>query len=318
MRGFLRKQKREDQELVGIASTNGGLGLAVVRRGGDNLKLKVHQLQGPESAGSGRLKEQAKRLGDTVEARGLKAARCNFVLDSEDYKLLLVESPKVEESEMAAAIRWRIKDLIDRPIDEVAVDIFPVPADAYRGQGDMVYAVAARRKRIIEIRDMVEEAGLILESIDIPELAMRNLTSIYTDDSDGLAFIDLRSTGSTLNLSRGGSIYLTRYLSTRLDASIMQSPEWEDVKERLVLEIQRSLDYYESQMAQSPISRLLVAPRSEDSEALAAELNEAMAVRVETMDLSSRVDTDDRLTPEVQHRCLLAIGAALRGQEAVS
>ena len=38
----------------------------------------------------------------------------------------------------------------------------------------------------------------------------------------------------------------------------MQSADWEMLKDRLVLEIQRSLDYYESQMGKSPINKIIL------------------------------------------------------------
>ena len=66
---------------------------------------------------------------------------------------------------------------------------------------------------------------------------------------------------------------------------IAGNAEWETVRERLVLEIQRSLAYYPSQMGQGHINRLLLAPRTHDSETLAAQLNQAMGVKVEALDL---------------------------------
>jgi MSHA biogenesis protein MshI len=206
--------------------------------------------------------------------------------------------------------------MIDRPLEQLAVSVFPVPGDAYRSQRDMLYVVAADRKKIQHVVEMVSNAGLHLESIDIPELAMRNLTTMYTDDSNGLAMMDLRHDGSLLNLSKNGAIYLTRHLSTQVGDEILRSHEWDSVKDRLVLEIQRSLDYYESQMGQGHITRVLVAPRKQDSEALKAELDQAMGVKVEIMNLQGKLVSDVELSFELQQGCLVAIGGALRTEKA--
>ena len=141
---------------------------------------------------------------------------------------------------------------------------------------------------------------------------MRILSLQYTADSYGLAMMDLRHDGSLLNLSKKGAIYLTRHLSTQVGNDILHSNEWEAVKDRLVLEIQRSLDYFESQMGQGHITRVLVAPRKQDSDALKAELDQAMGVKVEVMNLQGVVESDVELTPALQQGCLMAIGGALR------
>lgn len=308
--GILRKNKKANSGLLGLSLSSDGLAFAhIAPHSASRHGLRLKTCRPLPATG---LKAQAGALKDLVKELDLEKLPCNFVLDPGDYNLLLVEAPKVEPDEMASAIRWRIKDLVDRPIEDCAIDLFPVPREAYRSQGGMVYVVVARRSRIPEVRDLVEGAGLQLQSIDIPELALRNLSGFYTDDSNGLAFIDLRPQGSTLNLSRNGAIYLTRHLNTAVEQGIIDTPDWESVKERLTLEIQRSLDYFESQMGQGQIPRLLLAPRGGDGEALAAELDGAMPVRVESMNLSGKLEADEPLPVETQYACLSALGGALR------
>lgn len=258
----------------------------------------------------------AKVLAEKTQSLGFEQTRCNFVLAPDDYSLLLVEAPNVEPAELASAAKWKIKDMIDRPLEQLAISVFPVPKDAYRSQRDMLYVVAADRKKMQQVVEMVTSAGLLLTSIDIPELAMRNLTSLYTDDANGIAMMDLRHDGSLLNLSKGGAIYLTRHLSTQVGDEILGSYEWSTVRDRLVLEIQRSLDYYESQMGQGHINRVIVAPRKQDSDALKAELDQAMGVKVEIMNLQGKLTSDVELSFELQQGCLMAIGGALRVEKA--
>jgi MSHA biogenesis protein MshI len=297
--------------LVGVSWHDQHLSLAhVQQRGGNPVLLRC------ESAAAANIKEAGQILADKVKAQGLTGARCNFVLDPEDYNLLLVEAPAVEDAELAAAAKWKIKDMVDRPLEQLAISVFRVPREAYRNQRDMLYVVAADRKRVQQAVDLVHESGLVLESIDIPELAILNVLALCADDSNGIALIDLRFSGSLLNLSRNGNLYLTRHLNTQLADDIDGNADWETVRERLVLEIQRSLDYYESQMGQTHINRVLLAPRKQDSDSLVTQLNQAMGVKVETLDLGSKLDSAVELVPETQHACLFAIGGALRQAEA--
>ncbi len=310
MFGLFNKKKGKPG-LLGVSLVDKELALAHV-----GIEAGAPALLACERLPLASAQDAGKALAEKAQSLGLERTRCNFVLAPDDYSLLLVEAPNVEPAELAAAAKWKIKDMIDRPLEQLAISVFPVPRDAYRSQRDMLYVVAADRKKIQHVVDMATSAGLQLTSIDIPELAMRNLTTLYTDDTSGLAMMDLRHDGSLLNLSKSGAIYLTRHLSTQVGDEILRSPEWDTVKDRLVLEIQRSLDYYESQMGQGHITRVLVAPRKQDSEALKAELDQAMGVKVEVMNLQGKLASDIELGFDLQQACLMAIGGALRLEQA--
>ncbi len=250
-----------------------------------------------------------------VDSLNLGGAACNYVLSPRDYNLYLIEAPAVEPAEMASAVRWKIKDLLDMPVEDAVVDIFPVPDDAFQGRTKMLYAVAAAKSRIESVIELVDKANLKLEAIDVPELAMLNVSREFLDDSRGLALMDLRKTGSTLNLSKNGQLYLTRKINTALDVDVMASMDWEMQRDRLVLEIQRSLDYYESQMGQNPISQIVLVPRATDSREMAASLSEVMPVRVSVMGYAEKLEVGEGIDSVVQHSCTVAIGAALRAPQ---
>lgn len=258
-------------------------------------------------------RDAGKALSNLVKSMEVEDKQCSFVLNRKDYNLHLVEAPEVEASELRAAVRWKIKDLLDMKVEDAAIDVFQVPGDAYRGR-EMVYVVAALNSKIKNIVSMVTESGLELAIIDIPELAMKNLSTCFVDDSNGAAFMDLRRNGSTMNITRNGELYLSRRINTQLDPDVMKSPDWESVKDRLSLEIQRSLDYYESQMGQSPINQIVLAQRQHDGGAMAETLNGLLAADVKVLDLSGHLKSEKELSPEIQQIGMAAIGATLRGK----
>lgn len=303
----LFKRNKKSNSRVGLAIQSDQLVLAHVDiRKGEPYLLhgRTQQLDSEKEAG--------KALAKLVKELGLDGKQVSYVLSPQDYHLHLVEAPKVEPDELRAAVRWKIKDLLDMKVDDAAIDVFPVPKEAYRGR-DMVYVVAAQKSRVRNLVEMVTAAGLEMAVIDIPELVMNNITRRFIDDSNGVAFMDLRLTGSTMNISLAGDMYLTRRINTQLDSDVMQSPEWDSLKDRLVLEIQRSLDYYESQMGRPQITRIVVAQRHHDTKALTGELNELLAAQVSALDLADYMQGDDELSPEYQQLALTAIGATLRG-----
>ena len=86
------------------------------------------------------------------------------------------------------------------------------------------------------------------------------------------------------------------------------------VRERLVLELQRSLDNFDRQYSHIPISKVVLAcyPLVEN---LMNELIESIYVPVREMDLASVLDfpsIPELRNPQAQAKSLLAIGAALR------
>ena len=196
MFSLFNKAKGKDG-LVGIYFSADSVTLAHIVSPDSDPELKLCEEFKAET-----LEDKAKVLEKQVNKLGLEDTKASFILSPTDYKLFLVESPQVEPEEMTGAVKWKIKDLISQPVDEMAITIFPVPDDAYRGQSDMVYAVAAKKSKIHEIIDLVNNSGLVLKTIDIPELVMKNLTAVSADDSNGLAILDLRGTGSILNLSK--------------------------------------------------------------------------------------------------------------------
>ncbi len=303
----LFKKKAKSQGRVGVTVLPGKLALAHIEQ-----RNGVPHLLGCEVRDLESNDELESQLSKLVKEMDLAEKQCSYVLSPDEYSLHLVEAPNVEPEELRAAVRWSVKDLLDMKIDDATIDVFPVPDDAYRGR-KMVYVVAAKRTRIQKIVDLVTKADLELAIIDIPELAMKNISTCYVDDSNGAAFMDLRRYGSTMNITHGGDLYLSRRINTQMEPEVMQSPEWENTRDRLVLEIQRSLDYYESQMGKGQVTKIVIAQRQHDTEAMCRVLDEALTAKVSTLNMAEQLEGELELAPDVQQIASTAIGGTLRG-----
>ena len=86
----------------------------------------------------------------TKSVTGMGKAPCSTLLDSSDYQLLMVEAPEVPSSELKAAIRWRIRDLIDFHIDDAVLDVFDAPPSGARGVQEHLYTVVTRSALVKE------------------------------------------------------------------------------------------------------------------------------------------------------------------------
>ncbi|HCS44296.1 MAG TPA: MSHA biogenesis protein MshI, partial [Pseudomonas sp.] len=114
-------------------------------------------------------------LKSMVSESGFDGLPVNLVLHPAEYKMLLLECPDVPAEELGAAMRWRIKDLISAPLEDLVVDAFALPADAYRGRSRMAFCAVLDKTRMQGWSTLIKKAGLKLASIDVTEMAIRNL-----------------------------------------------------------------------------------------------------------------------------------------------
>lgn len=257
---------------------------------------------------------RAAALARLASDYGLKRARCTTVLSPGQYKLLLTEAPAVQPEELKAAIRWRIKDLIDFHINDATVDVFDVPALAGPGQVRPMYAVVARNQTIQERVDQLDAAAVNLAVIDVPELALRNVSALLPEDAQGVALLWLYESGGMINVTKQGELYLSRGIEIGLDALRADAPHALD---HIALEIQRSLDYYDSHFRQAPINHVFVAPPPAEVPGLIERLGANLNPRVQYLDLTGQFDWAVSVPAPLQARCLRALGAALRQEASV-
>lgn len=257
---------------------------------------------------------QEKVLERVAHDYDLGHSRCTTVLDANEYSLLLTEAPDVPPDELRAAIRWRIKDLIDFHINDATLDVFDLPGEKATGRARSMYAVAARSSAIQKRADMMSAAGINLDIIDIPEMAQRNLAALLPEDAQGVVLLSFTSGGGLITISKQSDIYLSRNIDIGLEmmASFQDTGELFD---RIVLEVQRSLDYYDSHFRQAPITTIALAPTPREVPGLVDHLKANLGASVITMDLTKLLECAAELKPELQSACLNVLGAALRQEE---
>lgn len=246
------------------------------------------------------------------KAHALRGADAIGVMDPSSYSLLLVEAPDVEPAELRAALRWRIKDLIDFHIDDTVIDVFDLPGDTPRGRARMMYVVAARAAAVRAQVNTVEESHLHLSAIDIPELALRNIAALLPEDIGGVALLHLCEGHGLIVITHQSSLYLARAIE--FDPS--PGDGGKRAMETLTLEIQRSLDYYESHFGQPPVQGVVLSQGAERDAGLEEHLRRDLPVTVKALELGDVLECAVPPSAAVIARCLPAIGAALRQERA--
>jgi len=242
----------------------------------------------------------------------LKHARCTLALEPGEYTVVATEAPAVPKEELRSAVRWRVKDLVDFPIDEATLDVFDAPGDSAGPRS--IYVVAARNGAIRRIAELCTEAGINLDVIDIPELAQRNLASLCTEDQLGLALIVFEADHGLITITRKGELYMTRRIEIGTDA-LNRGDEPARYFEQITLEVQRSLDYFDSHFRAAPIAHLAVAS-SAPVPGLIDFLTANLSLRVSELRVSERLSCDPSAVALLEERCVTTLGAALREEAA--
>lgn len=279
-----------DDVRAGVAPAGGAFEHAVLER----VASGNHRLQ----AGSGTPVDLLRKVPSAT------------VLPTSAYSLQLVEAPNVPKEEMGEAVRWKIQHLIEFPIEEAVIETFELPPPANPGAKSMIYAVVARRSEIEAHIDAVRAANLKIDVIDIPELCMRNIAVRLPQDAHGVAFLHFSDEFGYLTITRGGVLYMIRRIEMQREALAQRLQE-------VALEIQRSLDYYESTYDCRPVDELVLSPGGE-AESIAPSLAQNLGIAVSQLDLASLFTLEPELSPQAQRNCLMAIGAALREDRGVA
>jgi MSHA biogenesis protein MshI len=297
-------------------------GLIALRTEADNVRYVYGDAAGPGkpvvlSHGEAQWRGDAGSLARAYREFGLgRKARCATLLMAGDYQISAVEAPDVPEAELKAAMRWRMKDVIDYPVEESVFDLLEIPAaQGGAARSHLIYVIAARSELVKKYVQRFEEAKVLLAVIDIPETAQRNVTALYEHNGRGVGLLYFDDTGGLLTVTSGSELYLAR----RFDFTMTQIREAkeayrEDLYGRILVELQRTLDNFERQNSQIVLSRLMLGPEPEET-ALGAYLKANFGFEVGAVALDDVVDFRGAVPDaQAQWQYFHLIGCAIRSE----
>ena len=264
-----------------------GTGLVALRAHGKTVSYAHGDAAGPgkpvvNSCGEAEWRGDAGSLAHAYRAFGFgRKNRCATLLTAGDYQISAVEAPNVPEAELKTAMRWRMKDVIDYPVEQSVFDVLQIPsAEGATERTRWIYVVAARDELVRTCIDRFDEAKVPLSVIDIPETAQRNVAALYEREGRAVGLLYFDDAGGLLTVTSGGELYLAR----RFDFTMSQIRQdnggyREDLYNRILIELQRTLDNFERQYSQIVLSRLMLGPEPEQTP-LAAYLQSNIGIKV--------------------------------------
>ncbi len=236
---------------------------------------------------------------------GIKDAPLIALLGQDHYQTVMVEALSVPDDEIRSAIRWKVKDLLSFHIDDAVLDHLPVPGGS--GRPPSLYVVAAQATAVRALVQPYHEAGLPLDVIDIREAAQHNLAMRIAPADYAAAVLHFDGENGLLTFSFGDSLIMSRRIEGR-------GATGESLLDKVAMEVQRSVDYFERQYSWLPLAKLYLAPVAEAS-ALLRRLGEYLPVAAENLDLARVFDFADQVQlqdVQVQNAAFHLLGASLR------
>jgi MSHA biogenesis protein MshI len=243
------------------------------------------------------------KLKTYVKNNQLTNTQCNVALSISKYQLLQVDKPAVEDSELNQALQWAIKEQLFSD-DELTIDYIDLPAAASNVTKLNVVAISTRE--IMAIRDGILKAELALNIIGVEELATCNLLALSDD-----AVITLKQEEGgqlCLNIVKRKQLFFSRRLRGYENLSSFSEDELKiGVVDNLSLEIQRSMDYFESQLRQAPVKKVYVSLDTNHQESLAKMIEQVIFISVEKF--IPNVTADDDMP--IKSTSFASLGAAI-------
>lgn len=259
--------------------------------------------------------DRVQALLDWQKKQAPRGSQTNLLLEPGDYQILQIDAPPVEPAERNAAVRWQLKDLIDFPPDEAALDCMTVPGEASASSPHRLLAVVSRKAVVGPWMRRWHDARLSLSAIDVAETALRNI-AMLTEEPEAAAFVHVGWETTSLIIVWHGSVCTFRQLNIGGAQLVnLDDRERSHLFERLALEIQRTTDAFGRQFSAANLSCVWLSSVVEVP-TVAAALSGQIDLRVEPFAMDDWVTLEDPIREgDIDDRLdyTLAIGAALRG-----
>lgn len=253
-----------------------------------------------------------------IKDYNLNNIECCYVLDSSQYVMSLIEAVTNDNKAQEKAILWGVKDYINYSIDDAILDYFEVPIVRARDNVKLAYAVAMRAKLSEDIGVLIKSAGATLKYIDIKELCLVNIISLYQPSESGCLLLNIFDENVNFLLIKDHALFISR--TTKLDIKqldgfdpIVNANDTKfSIAENLVLELQRSLDYGNNLFKDLNFNSISIVPCNINLDLFVIWAKEQLGLIINKIDLTEKIKFNININQKEQADCLLAIGAGLR------
>lgn len=315
---------------------------------------RVEQLQSAH-VDQARRGEAIRRL---AHSGTLRDAQLRLVLTPGEYDLYQLPAPNVPDEELRDALRWQLRGTLPYAPEDAEIDFVRIPMPLEEEgvtHKPAVLVVAAPRATVEQLVAPFTAAGVEVGAVDIPEFSQRNL-AMLTPLSPVMTSTALLGPATRIGLpAPTPTVGCQAWLSFDRDACVLTvqtgaghalphelcftrrihipgadgsavNPAFDTDQsvnyliERIVTQVQRSLDVFERQSGQAPVALLTVGPHRYGI-AIAQTLSDRLALVCHTFEPDSYLQLVAGLPGNesmLWGNGLAALGAALRVEHKLS
>ena len=289
----------------------------------------------------------AEAIRRLFEGRSIRTRDVAASLSGNAVIVKKITLPAMSESELAESIYWEAEQYIPFDIQDVNLDYQVLDGgDPAKGTMD-VLLVAAKKEKIADYTGVIAQAGRTAVVVDVDAFALQNAYEVNYGIEPGSVVVLLNAGASATNInilngdqsvftrdvSIGGNAYteaLQRELSLPYAAAdalkrgeSVDGVSFEDarpvlraVTENVMLEIQKTFDFFKATASSDRIDRIVVSGGASRAEGFTEILSDRFGAPVEAFDPFKRVTFDGRKLggdgAAVASTAAVAVGLALR------
>ncbi len=252
--------------------------------------------------------EQQLALQSWVSQHNLQKSPCICLMGSDDCDVNQIEKPNVDDSELLQALIWKIKDLVSYNVEEAVVDIYPMPVSS-KNNTQQVSVVSAQESTVAAYVESINSTGLSLTAIDIHGLVRQNLSSVQQSNGKTQAILSIDENTGELSIFHDTDLYVSRGFKIGTTQLQQVTSEDQSIYDSLLLEIQRSMDYFESYFGLGSVGLMEIFPQTPVTNKMALYLQNLTSFDIDFV--ATVLDGDE--TSVLEAPCFHAYCAALRG-----
>lgn len=274
--------------------------------------------------------EKLRQLKKLAQEKGISALPVNIGVTGESVIVRYIDLPKMSKEEVGQALKYEAQQYIPFKMEEVIFDYHILtPLDLSPPDRMKVFLVAAKKQAITEFVELIQQAGLKPNLIDVNSFSLINsfqFNGPKTKEGDVFALVNLEFDLVNIDILHEQTPFFTRDISLLEDVlSLRQENEKEKglfetmrpLLASLIREIRVSIDYYESEFEKRVSVIYLSGEGAKTSELISffsSQLEREVSLWNPLQNLlidSAQIDTG--ALKETSSMLALACGLALRG-----
>lgn len=281
------------------------------------------------------------------ERAGTKTKEVAASLSGNAVIVKKINLPQMTDAELAESIRWEAEQYIPFDVQDVNLDYQVLPGDGGAKNTMDVLLVAAKKDKIADYTGVIAQAGRVPVVVDVDAFAIQNAFEANYEIDPGVVTVLLNMGASAINInivsgtasiftrdmSIGGNAY-TEAVQREFNLTFERAEAVKQghpadgvgpaevqavlraVNETVLLEIQKTFDFYRATAASDRIDRIMVCGGGSRVSGFGGALADRFGIPVEPLDPFRRIAFDAGkagvVAEEVAATSVVAVGLALR------